>query len=166
MKKMICLFLCLVSANVLAEEKMYKDWFVNTDRADYLYAITLNNSGNIFGKYCYLDSGQCLYLTGIDTNCTTGNKYPVLVNADSGAFNTFLHCGEKIGEQSVLVFDNFDVIETAAKESKKIGIAVPMESGHFKVSRFSMSGSAYSINTLDKEAKKKVILSAPDSELL
>ncbi|WP_425668730.1 hypothetical protein ACPSL3_09775 [Vibrio owensii] len=151
---------------VFSAEKMHKDWVIDTSGSDYFYAATINNSGHIFGKYCYFDDQQCFFLLGIDINCKTGNKYPILVNAESGALNMNLVCGDKVGKHQVLTFDNFDEIERTAKESNKLGVAIPMESGQFKVSRFSMSGSTYSLETMTDEAIKHSATINVDSELL
>ncbi|WP_221069297.1 hypothetical protein [Vibrio alfacsensis] len=166
--KKILLFLFTLSASfsVLAAETIHKDWVINTDSNDYYYAATINKSGHVFGKYCYFEDQQCLFLIGVDITCTKGNKYPVLVNAESGSLNLNLVCGDQVGNQNVLIFDNFDQVERTAKESSQFGIAIPMESGHFKVSRFSLSGSAYSLDTMTNEAEKRVSSSNVDSELL
>ncbi|PMP02161.1 hypothetical protein BCS95_11810 [Vibrio breoganii] len=158
--------LCLSATSVIAKEITHKDWVINTDGPDYFYAATVNKSGHVFGKYCYFESEQCLYLTGVDITCTTGNKYPVLINADSGSLHATLHCGDRLNGQNVLVFDNFDEVEATAKDSKQIGIAIPMENGRFKVSRFSMSGSTYSLDTMTEEAEKYLAESNVDSEFL
>ncbi|GAD89779.1 hypothetical protein VHA01S_027_00350 [Vibrio halioticoli NBRC 102217] len=167
MNKLILLTLCLFYAgSALSAEKAHKDWVIDTDGSEYFYAATLNNSGHVFGKYCYFESENCMYITGVDIKCTNGNKYPALVNSDSGSMNTTLHCGGRVEGQNVLIFENFDDIEATVKKSKQLGIAIPMENGKFKVSRFSMSGSTYSIDKMTKEAEKHLALSNADSELL
>ncbi|EOE5964607.1 hypothetical protein [Vibrio cholerae] len=152
-KLLLILFIISSSFPIFAAEVIHKDWVINTDGDDYYYAATINNSGNVFGKYCYFENKQCLFLITVDITCTKGNKYPVLVNAESGALNLNLVCGDRMGNQNVLVFDNFDQVERTAKQSKQFGIAIPMESGHFKVSRFSLSGSSYSLDTMTNEAE-------------
>ncbi len=160
---LLSVFVCLP---VFSAEKTHKDWVIDTTGSDYFYASTVNNSGHVFGKYCYFGDQQCLFLLGIDISCKTGNKYPVLVNAESGALNMNLVCADKVGQQQVLIFDNFEQIERTAKESNKLGVAIPMESGQFKVSRFSMSGSTYSLEAMTNEAEKHLATTNLDSELL
>lgn len=164
----IILFLLsvLVCFSTFSAERLYKDWVIDTNGTDYYYAATINSSGHVFGKYCYFDEQQCLFLIGIDISCKTGNKYPVLVNAESGSLNMNLVCGDEVGKQQVLIFDNFDQIERTAKESNKLGVAIPLESGQFKVSRFSMSGSTYSLDKMTEEATKRLAIINVDSELL
>ncbi|ENP0873894.1 hypothetical protein ACCI29_004392 [Vibrio parahaemolyticus] len=167
MKKLLLILLAISSSfPAFSADTIHKDWVISTDGDDYYYAATINNSGHVFGKYCYFEDQQCLFLISVDITCTKGNKYPVLVNAESGSFNLNLVCGDRMGSQNVLVFDNFDQVERTAKESNQLGIAIPMESGHFKVSRFSLSGSSYSLDTMTNEAEKRVLLSKMDSELL
>ncbi|MEZ9997563.1 hypothetical protein AB4428_04540 [Vibrio lentus] len=155
-----------ISFSAASSQTVHEDWVVNTDDSSYFYAATVNNSGHVFGKYCYFDTQQCLYLVGVDITCTKDNKYPVLINAESGSLHVNLFCGDRVANQNVLVFDNFDQIERTAKINSELGIAIPMESGRFKVSRFSLSGSTFSIDSMTSKAEKHLATLKPDSELL
>ncbi|HIH0944418.1 TPA: hypothetical protein ACYHTU_003532, partial [Vibrio cholerae] len=78
-KLLLILFTISSSFPIFAAEVIHKDWVINTDGDDYYYAATINNSGHVFGKYCYFENKQCLFLITVDITCTKGNKYPVLV---------------------------------------------------------------------------------------
>ena len=43
------------------------------------------SSGSFFGQFCYIESGNCVYLLTNDTNCEEGSTFPVLVNSDLGS---------------------------------------------------------------------------------
>uniref|UniRef100_UPI003B968446 hypothetical protein n=2 Tax=Photobacterium leiognathi TaxID=553611 RepID=UPI003B968446 len=161
-KTVLSLIACIFPLCVNAAEKIHKDWIIGTEGDEYYYSATVNKSDHIFGKYCYFESENCIYLTAVDITCTKGNKYPVLVNTDTGAFHVSLMCGDS----NVLIFDEFDSINEAATKGKQLGISIPMESGLFKVTRFSLSGSTYSIETMTKEAFKRIQADSPDSQLL
>ncbi|MCF6439494.1 hypothetical protein L1077_08650 [Pseudoalteromonas luteoviolacea] len=149
-----------------ANETTNKDWVTNTGGDEHYFAATVNNSDHVFGKYCYFDSEQCLYLLSVDITCDKGESYPVLVNAESGSLNVNLVCGDEIDEQNVMIFDDFDEIERTTKDSKQFGIAIPMESGQFLVSRFSLSGAKRSINIMTRKAEKRLAELSSDSEML
>ncbi len=147
-------------------EKTYKDWFFRTDGEDFYYAVTVNNNNHIFGEYCYIEDQECLFLIGVGIACTEGDKYPVLVNTESGSVYLNLVCGNRIGKQNVLIFDDFEQIESVVKASKQFKIAIPIKDSQFKVSRFSLSGSTYSLDVLSKEIEKRVLSPNVDSALL
>ncbi len=78
-----------------AKPRYSKDWVLDIDGHDFLYASTLNSSSHILGQYCYLDSGNCMYLVDIGISCEKGYKTPALVNSNSGAIQVKLVCGHK-----------------------------------------------------------------------
>ncbi|RXJ72696.1 hypothetical protein CS022_13730 [Veronia nyctiphanis] len=146
--KALCLAGCVYSTTLLAAEEFHRDWMVNTDGAEYYFAATVNNSNDIFGKYCYFDSEKCLFLVGVDITCEKGFEYPALVNSEYAAIHVTLHCGDTFGSQNVMVLEPYDDIDLAILQGSQFGIAVPMESGKFQVSRFSLSGAADAIESM------------------
>ncbi|CAG9297928.1 hypothetical protein [Celerinatantimonas diazotrophica] len=150
----VILISMMVCFPISAKIKIYKDWAVNTEGDSYYYAATKNKSGHVFGEYCYFKNKSCLFLIGIDITCHKGHQYPVLVNSEQGALNLTLSCGNKVDHQNVLIFNNFDKIDQIVRTSSKLGVVVPMESGQFKVSRFSLLGAKYCIDTMRAKAAK------------
>jgi hypothetical protein len=160
--------LLLGSLSVTAKQTIYKDWVINTDSEQYYYAATINNGGHVFGKYCYFENSQCIYLVSVDTTCVSGNQYPGLINSVSGSMYINLICGKKTGDQYTLIFDGFDDIELMIKSNGQLGVVIPVENGNFQVLRFSLSGATYSIDAMTKAAEKHVTLSQNliDSEFI
>lgn len=146
----------------LAETKMNKDWMWNLDGSDGVYAATANRDGRILGQYCYFDNNTCIYTVSFGITCEKDSKYPVLVNSDTGAINVEMVCGHKMGgevDENAFYITPFDAIDNTVRNATNIGFAVAMESGRFKVVRFSLAGSTYAIETMRTFADKKA--SAP-----
>jgi len=152
-----CLFflvVLMVTSLGQAKPRYSKDWVLDIDGDDFLYASTLNSSRHILGQYCYLDSGNCMYLVDIGITCDKGYKTPALVNSNAGAVQVKLVCGHTYKKNNVLYIYPFDQIDTIVKQANYLSIAVPMENDRFKVSRFSLSGSTYAIELMRMAAER------------
>jgi hypothetical protein len=106
-----------------------------------VYAATANDSGAIFGEYCFFSSKVCSWHLALDMKCEKGADYPVLANSDKGAISLVLTCvGETSGGFYQYVFKNWQQVENIAREGAMIGIATPLQSDQFKVYRFLLDG--------------------------
>ena len=124
-----------------AKERRFGSWTVGAMAGDEgVYAATVNDSGGVLGQYCLRDDAQCFWLVATDIRCEEGAKYPVLVNASSGASSTEIVCVEVDGRPRY-AFTEFDVINAVVLESEWIGIAFPMAKGRFQVSRLPLRGA-------------------------
>ena len=134
-----------VFASSYAAEKRFGSWLVGpiTDNEG-VYAATANDSGAILGQYCYNSEASCFWLLANDTNCEPGSRYPVLVNADTGAYSLEMLC-IKLEGKGRYAFTDFDAIDGLIKKSSRIGIAFPLKSGLFQVTRFSLNGSSNAV---------------------
>ncbi len=144
----------LVSASpALAQVKTYRDWAVGltSDRAG-VFAATVNDSGGVFGQYCYPKADTCVWLLSNDTRCEDGSKYPVLVNTDTGSASTEIYC-RKVDGKSRYVFASYKDIEASIAGARWIGMAFPMQDGRFQVSRFSLSGAAAAVAAMEGKVK-------------
>jgi hypothetical protein len=124
-----------------AADQRFNDWSVGfSDSGTSLYAATVNDSGEVLGEYCDLDSKKCHWLLGMETECDEGDEYPLLANTSSGARHLMATCFKDIGDgQHVYAFD-WREIEAVIKGAKWVGLAFPMAGDAFKVVRFSLSG--------------------------
>lgn len=146
----------LLTSNALAAE-VIKDWSWSVGD-NYAWAATINKSGDIFGQYCYYDSGHCLYLIATNSACNEDSKYPILTNSPSGAFSNSLFCKTKVNrEQYSYIVNNFDQIDEVVKEDAYLRFAIPMESGKFKTMTFSLLGSKKAILSMREYAEKNSI---------
>lgn len=145
---------CLMQSPYAYAQK-YDAWIVGQIEGDEgLYAATVNDSSGVLGQYCYTDSNNCLWLIATDVTCEQENKYPVLVNADGGSAQMELVC-LKFENKPRYAFTDFKKIDDVIRSSNiYIGFAFPMESGHFKVSRFLLGGSLKAITTMRNMAEK------------
>ena len=137
-----------------ADTESFGNWMVGTiEGGDGFFAATVNDSNAVLGQYCYLESGDCLWLLATSTNCEDGERYPVLVNADGGSAQLELVC-RKLGKKPRYIFTNFDAIDKAVRNSGKyIGFAFPLQSGLFSVDRFLLDGAVESLLRMRAVAK-------------
>lgn len=145
----------------------YGDWTVVAVDEQVYMATTGNNSGAVFGTFCTPEA--CTALLNSELSCTAGDTYPALVNSPGGAVAVDMLC-EDFGEDT-LVF-SFAIDEGVAEAMTVggvIGIAFPMESGEFRVERFSLTGAARATgraSQLAQESSGTELQNASDSSTL
>lgn len=150
---LVAAFLFVAGAPANAQEKRFGEWKVGVLRdSEGIYAATVNDSGGVFGEYCYPAEDACLWLLSNDIKCEDGSKYPVLINASGGAVSTTMMC-KAFNRKSVYVFTNFSEVERVLDGATWIGMAFPMQNGLFKVSRFPLDGHARAVAFMEKIAK-------------
>jgi hypothetical protein len=143
----------LSGSPALAQVKTFRDWAVGvTADKEGLFAATVNESGGVFGEYCYPAQSNCWWVLSNDTICEDGSKYPVLVNTDKGSASTQIVC-MKVDGKSRYVFAPYKEIETIIEGARWLGMAFPMQNGRFQVSRFSLDGAAEAVPFMERKMK-------------
>ena len=136
MKSLFFLVLLWIAAPTHAQK--FGDW--TTTRQDYgSFSGTTNDSGNLFGYACYLESAKCIWVLTVADSCTAGSSYPVLVNANTGSSAVDLAC-VVIDGASYLTFTDFKAAADIVNGNTKVAIAYPVKNGSFVVLRFSLVG--------------------------
>ncbi len=137
-----------------ADTESFGNWMVGTiEGGEGYFAATVNDSNAVLGQYCYLESGDCLWLLATQTDCEEGGRYPVLVNADAGSAQLELVC-RKLGKKPRYIFSNFEAVDKSIRNSTKyIGFAFPLQSGLFQVDRFLLDGAVESLVRMRAVAK-------------
>lgn len=125
----------------VASDQRFGDWSVGfTESGTMIYAATVNDSGELLGEYCNIESKKCYWLLGMGTQCDEGDEYPLLANTSSGARHLTATCFKDAGDgQQVYGFD-WREIESVIKGARWVGLAFPMKGDAFKVVRFSLDG--------------------------
>ncbi|WP_343518121.1 hypothetical protein [Sphingomonas sp.] len=114
----------------------YGNWYVTTTTGA-TFATTENESGSAFGVLC---GSSCVFFFNPVIQCEHDGKFPVLINTPAGAFNATLTC--RVAEGRYLLAAPLDTTLLDAMEiGGELGVAFPMESGQFKVTRFSLTGA-------------------------
>lgn len=153
----VWVFATFLAGIAQAETKVNKDWMWNTDGQDGVYAATANASGRILGQYCYFDDGNCVYTVSFGITCEEGEKFPVLVNSNTGVLNVDIICGHQMtSTENAFYITPFDAIDQTVRNASNIGFALAMESGQFKVIRFSLAGSTYAIEAMLEEGAARL----------
>jgi hypothetical protein len=133
-----------VPVTALAQEasevtEQYGDWAVRQVASGTYMATTSNSAGSVFGTSCSQQS--CIALLNPRISCQVGNSYPALVNSPGGSAPVILLC-EDLGDLIVYSFDLDDRVAESMAVGGILGIAFPMQSGEFRVERFSLTGAA------------------------
>jgi hypothetical protein len=152
-KHTIALALALVSMS--AHGQTIGDWSYQVKRP--FYAGTLNDSGHVFGQWCDVDAGSCIYVLVLSTRCDEDESYPVLVNSDTSSLSTTLVCRGRLESGKYRYsLGNFDDIDAIVRKAKRVGIAIPLEGDQFRVVRFSLEGALASLTIMRASAEKAV----------
>lgn len=132
-------------------KRRYGQWTTN-DVGDYAEAFTGNESGSVFGVLC---GTSCVVYVDFQSACVHGSNYSVMINSPSGAAPVELKCYE-LEERYILITELSDNYISIFSRGGEIGFAIPMESGKFRVSRFSLEGGAEALSTaLDMAMRKR-----------
>src|SRR5258708_4613276 len=160
----VILALLLTVSSLAKEQKQAPDWYGLTTGDEFYSALTVNDSGNVFGQWCYFESGNCMYLVSLTTACEKGSSYSILANTDAGAQMLQLQCfgpyDTDSGKRHRYAFSDFDVIDGLVRKANKIGFAMALQDGYFNVVRFTLLTSNAALDkmreaTLARIAKPK-----------
>lgn len=122
------------------EPARFGDWMVDTATFG-MMAATVNDSGSTLAHLCYDDSGDCIWVIASPVKCEKGDAFPALINAPSGVEQAGLTCLIEGRGQYFLGFNDFQQVSKLADQGARIGIAIALVEGNFKVMRFSMKGA-------------------------
>lgn len=133
---------CSLAAAADGPHGMFGDWAVGaTDDGTAVYAGTLNDSGEVFGEYCFFKAKSCRWMIGMHTSCKPGASARVLLGSDSNAAPLDVYCfGELQGGLYSYAFKDWKTLEEAIKDASRLGFAVPTSGDRFVVVGFSLNG--------------------------
>jgi hypothetical protein len=118
--------------------EQYGVWTVDFVSTGMYWAYTNNDAGSSFGMSC--TGGECVPFFNPRITCEDKSEYPTLVNAPSGAYSAIATC-IPLGKVNLLVLPDANATSEAMTIGGELGIAFPMKSGQFAVSRFSLTGA-------------------------
>lgn len=105
-------------------------------------AETTNESGSRFGLVCAVNGGACYWGVSPGSGCVGGTAYPVLMNARSGANTTTASCVTTDGNKgNIIELHAYDEIAAIVANDSRVGFALPIDGGQFKVVRFDLTGA-------------------------
>jgi hypothetical protein len=130
------------TACAFAESKIYGDWVLHTtDEGDAVVAMTGSDSGTTFGLVCRKDADGCYWSISSGNTCEDNSTSVYLINTDVGSASIETICQVANSGNNYVMLTPFDTITDVVRKSKSIGIAIPLDSGKFRVLRFSLTGS-------------------------
>jgi len=117
-------------------------WEYETKDGGVLWASTHGNLGAL-GQYCNASARACAWVLVLNNvACTKGEQHPVLVNTDQSASNNIIQCmGALGGLGAAFAFLDFDRMDSAIRQGKLMGIAIPEEDDGIGIARFQLAGA-------------------------
>ncbi|MFN3239395.1 MAG: hypothetical protein ACE37D_20415 [Pseudomonadales bacterium] len=148
----VCLPFLVGLLTAQAENGEIKSWYYDTaggtDGSGINLAATYPENGKFsFGQYCFLGSGNCLYITDLEISCEEGAEYPGIVNSHVAAVPIKLTC-YFLGEQPAFTVAPFDDMDNVVRQAERMSIVVPLANDDYKVVRFSLGGSTYALDLM------------------
>lgn len=138
-----CLFAGLSIGTADAQVR-YGDWIAEVVD-DTTIASTTNDSGNALFRVCGLTTRLCSWGIRTVDSCVEGDTYDALVASTSSGQAVELKCLGKDKRGNWLQIPNYDAMNAYSDRDDYVGFAIPLESGHFRVVRFSLKGSKTAI---------------------
>lgn len=135
----------------------FADWSVvrAAESAD-LIAITHNKAGGYLAFRCFTDTQKCVHVLSAKFECKVGAGYPVLVNTHATALSIQTSCISGAVSHELLADDQSQIHE-ALKQDGVIGFAFPMDSGLFKVVRYSLNGAREAMGYVKKYTLEQAV---------
>ncbi len=147
------LFALLLSSSlvgaVVAEDRLeHGDW--SSQFLDGMgEASTHENGLSAFGMLCANQSCRYYFANGID--CQPGTNYPLMLTTSLGALSVEATCepmSTANGDLKLYWFGESPRLNEAFDTSAELGIAFPLTTGQFKLSKFSMNGYAAAVERM------------------
>lgn len=157
MRIIVLLLLAAVSLGARAD-----DWITgDTDDGRTLYAGTVNADGMALMQACTVADGMCRWMIVVDIVCKGGDPTPtpIVLNARSEALPAQLYClgvggAPKPGEKQFYRhgLSEFTPIDALLRKGGIVGLALPLESGAFRVFRYDLSGAIPKLDKMRNDA--------------
>ena len=145
---LLAILLLSLSLSLSATEKtVVGDWIVQTS-PNSIEAST-SAGGTSFGLYCQGD--QCMFYLHDTLRCQPGSKSPILMSGVGSAAALNMQCAQ-INGVLFQILEPFNTTLEVVKRGGVVSFAVPLQSGSFGVTRFSLLGGAEAIRKALYEA--------------
>jgi len=129
----------------------YGAWAVENVQA-FSAAYTHNESDSVFGMMC---GTNCVVYVNAHIPCTEGHTYPVMINSPVGASNLSMRCVPIEGRYVLVTPLDDDFVQIFSATAGEVGFAIPLASGRFAVSRYSLSGALEATAAAASEAHRR-----------
>lgn len=148
------LALALLVAAGSANAQSTTAWTYDISGPEVYTAEVSNESGGSFGRICYASSQLCYWVLVVDIVCDDKATYPLLANTEAGAYMLNLRCVHigKTDKDKLLVFNEFEQVEKFVEAGGRVGFAVSMQGGNFRVVRFTLNGAKAAVAKADAAA--------------
>lgn len=143
------LVVMVFAGSVCAQEAIGFDYWVVTRSAKTTEAFTQSGNDTSLGVYCAGD--QCLFYLKMPLVCTPGSQSVALINNGHATKAFVMEC-LPVGQSFFQVLKPFDEVLATLLAGEQAGVAVPIQSSGFAVSRFESRGARQAIDRAIYEA--------------
>ena len=126
-----------------AAPAVYGDWVTGTGADNtFLFASSVNDSGDTFGEYCYFKLKKCMWYLMLRTPCHSGDRTPVVAKSDASSSPLVVVCIGQMpsGERYSDGFEDWKSLESSITDSVHVGFTIPVASNKTTEVRFSLNG--------------------------
>lgn len=142
--RLVALLIMLVFTSITYAQQKIGAWQVVLDTPGIQIAKTINDSNSVAGIICFTLDNSCSAYISADIGCEENAKYPLMVNAKTGASTLNTTC-LTLSKVQYLIIEEFSSAVAAFESGGEVGFAVPMQSGKFRVVRFDCTGATAAI---------------------
>lgn len=146
-------FILSITVAATAQTRKFEDWSVVDGSDNSGDAVAVTSAGaEVLAVRCYAETQKCIHVLKTQTDCEKDSTIPMLVAGRSGSAHINGYCFD--GGQ--LMISPFDTVRRAFDEGTAItAIAFALESGSFRVLRFSTNGYKAAVAEAERRAQKR-----------
>jgi hypothetical protein len=165
MRKTWGVALLCVAAGAQAGEPGMGAWFGMSNKTQVAAGLA-SESGQQIGMTCDKVTDRCIWNLAVDVTCKPGATGALLISSSVGAAHVTGKCLGVSESKDLwrLELEPFDDVSKSIMTGGTLGVVVPMDSGKFKVFRFSTDGADKAIRALNGAYKAMMGVSMQDGE--
>ena len=165
MRFLVAIFALFISASAASQNATkVGDWLVDKSVSGIQIATAASDSGSTVGFLCFTETETCIsYIIFAGIACKVDGTYPMMINSAIGAFVLKSTCKQVQGTSlnNIQVITEFSNVKSALENGGDVGFVLPLESGQFKVARFSAKGATAAIQSAMQLPQQRPIQEKP-----
>jgi hypothetical protein len=147
----------------------HSDWSQG-EAPTYSYVAVSNDDGQMLGQSCAVADGYCRWIVTTEDMCEPGKtETPAVISGSAGGVAATLVCLDSVVAQGKTLYRlgvaPFDDVDKVFRQTGTVGIAFPLQSGQFRVVRFSLGGDSAAIDRMRASALRRVKASTKSQTL-
>jgi hypothetical protein len=141
-------YFCIFSNYTWAQSSPWISIQTKDKTGDQIAGTYSDDGKSYLAMRCYQSLLKCAIVIQAPTKCDKDAEYPMLVNADDGALQIIGLCIPNEGKYEYLLTPYDKVRDLIYKDAGVIGFAMPLTSGEFRATRFSLTGAKKNLDVI------------------